>query len=62
MNRIVLFVVASLHFSFIYAESTLNIDWAHVELGGANYGADGHTQASQQMTVARALEVSSKSN
>lgn len=31
--------------------------WTHLELGAGNYGADGHTQASQSMTVLQKLQV-----
>lgn len=31
-------------------------DWAHLELGAGNYGADGHTKTSQAMTVLMKLE------
>ena len=34
--------------------------WTHLELGAGNYGPDGHTQSSQQMTVLMKLKTVSK--
>src|SRR5438105_4118194 len=35
-----------------FAHETTAFDgWSHLELGAGNYGADGHTKASQAMTV-----------
>ena len=30
--------------------------WAHIELGAGNYGSDGHSKASQTMTVLRKIK------
>lgn len=35
--------------------------WTHLEIGAGNYGADGHTQASQKKTVLRFLAASGRS-
>lgn len=41
--------------------STKTFDgWTHLELGAGNYGPDGHTQCSQQMTVLMKLKTVSK--
>jgi hypothetical protein len=50
---LVLFVVPALSFS---------APWSHIELGGGNYGADGHTRKSQLMTVGAQLRVTNQSN
>lgn len=47
--RFVLLVISSA----VWASSS---GWAHLELGAGNYGLDGHTKRSQEMTVLKKLK------
>lgn len=59
----VLLLFTSCVFSVFSNENGNYKEWSHLELGAGNYGADGHTKASQAMTVLMKLEhVSDKKN
>lgn len=62
MTRILTFIIALAHFSLIASVEFAEVGWSHIEFGAANYGPDGHTQASQNMTVRKALNISNARN
>lgn len=60
---VLLFNIISLTVFAFAAEGAIFNGWAHLELGAGNYGADGHTKASQAMTVLLKIkDVSDKQN
>jgi hypothetical protein len=47
----------------VFASDAIYHGWTHLELGAGNYGPDGHTKASQSMTVLMKIEdVSNEKN
>jgi len=61
--RLFLFFLTFSSLSLFSNETAIFDGWTHLELGVGNYGLDGHTQASQEMTVLMKLEkVSDKAN
>ena len=59
---LLLFTTSFSTLAFAIEEAIFN-GWAHLELGAGNYGPDGHTKASQAMTVLMKIEdVSNEKN
>jgi len=56
-SRFAILLLLNLAFSCACATT-----WRHLELGAGNYGADGHTKISQQMTVLQKLKATSARN
>lgn len=58
-----LLFIASLSTIVFASDDAIFNGWAHLELGAGNYGPDGHTKASQAMTVLMKIEdVSNEKN
>lgn len=60
LSYVFLFIITFSGYAF---EEALFNGWAHIELGAGNYGQDGHTKASQTMTVLTKIkDVSNEKN
>ncbi len=56
-------LLSNCSYAFLFTDESNFNGWAHIELGGGNYGLDGHTKASQSMTVLlKIIDISGKRN